>query len=387
VSRKRDYGDGTIRQRTSGRWEARLPLGYDENGRRRHKVFYGKTRRDVQQKLGKARRDHHRGLEVEVRSQTVGQFLARWLNDVAKPSVRPSTYAFYALLTNRYLIPSLGNIKLDRLSPQHVQAMLNSRTQDGLSPRSVHHLRAVLRAALNQAIDWGLILRNVATVVHPPRVPHSELRTLDPAEARLFLEAVTDDRLEALYTVALTLGLRQGEALGLSWTDVDLAGRMLTIRNALQRVDGKLRLVEPKSATSRRTIPLPDVVSGALRAHKARKLEERLRAGSRWRESGLVFTSSIGTPLNSRNVVRSFHRTLERAGLPHIRFHDLRHSCASLMLAQGISPRTVMETLGHSQIGLTLNTYSHVMPALMRDAADAMDRMLGARAPTVASGE
>ena len=199
---------------------------------------------------------------------------------------------------------------------------------------------------------------------------------LTPEQARAFLEAASGDRLEALYTVALAVGLRQGEALGLRWDDVDLEAGTLTVRHALQRVGGRLRLVEPKTRLSLRNIALPPMVVAALRAHRSRQLQERLWAGSRWQEHDYVFASTIGTPLDGTNVTHRLQAILLTAGLPRQRFHDLRHACASLLLALGVHPRVVMETLGHSQISLTMNTYGHVLPSLQRDAADRMDRLL-----------
>jgi integrase len=211
---------------------------------------------------------------------------------------------------------------------------------------------------------------------------------LSPDEARCFLEAIRGDRLEALYLVALGAGLRQGEILGLAWADVDLEHATLTVRNALQRVDGRLVLVEPKSVTSRRVVALPIIVVDALRAHRTRQREDRLLAGWRWQDDprGLVFTTTIGTPMDGIAVTRRFQALLAGAGLPRQRFHDLRHACASLLLAQGVAPRVVMETLGHSQISLTLNTYSHVIPALGREAANRMDEMLRPHTTDLAAG-
>lgn len=286
------------------------------------------------------------------------------------------TYASYACLIRIHLIPELGHVPLAKLSPQQVQALLNRKLASGLAPRRVAMIRGVLRTALNQALRWGLVARNVATLVTPPRAAHFEVRPLDPAQARAFLDAVRGDRLEALYTVALALGLRQGEALGLRWDDVDVEAGVLHVRHALQRIDSKLQLVEPKSARSRRTIVLPDIVRDALRAHRVRQAEQRLGVGAEWEETGFVFTTALGRPLNDSNVTHMFQRHLARAGLPHQRFHDLRHACASLLLAQGVGPRVVMELLGHSQIALTLNTYSHVLPGLQKQAAVQMDALL-----------
>ena len=193
-----------------------------------------------------------------------------------------------------------------------------------------------------------------------------------PASA--FSSANTSD---GPYTVALAIGLRQGEALGLEWADIDLEGGALHVRHALQRVDGRLVQVEPKTKRSRRTIPLPELAIAALHAHRGRQLQEQLWQGSRWQESGYVFTTMIGTPLDGVSVTKAFQRILRRVGLPHQRFHDLRHGCASLLLAQGVSPRVVMEILGHSQISLAMHTYSHVIPSLERDALSKIDVLFG----------
>ena len=199
---------------------------------------------------------------------------------------------------------------------------------------------------------------------------------MTPKQARTFLEAVKGDRLEALYRVALALGLRKGEALGLRWQDADLDGAQLRVRYSMQRIEGKLQLVETKTKRSRRTISMPVSVVSALRLHRARQLQERLLAGAKWQDSSLIFTTTIGTPIDGRNVNRHFNAILKEAGLPKKHFHDLRHTCASLLLAQGVHPRVVMEILGHSTIGMTMNTYSHVIPALQQDAAALMDALL-----------
>ncbi|MBF6613856.1 MAG: site-specific integrase, partial [Chloroflexi bacterium] len=308
--------------------------------------------------------------------QTLGQFLATWLEDSVRPTVRPKTYDSYAQVVRLYIEPELGRVQLGKLTPQQIQHLLNKLLKMGLAPRTVRYCHAILKMALGRAYKWSLVPRNVAQLVDAPRSLRYEMRSLTPEEARVFLTTVRGDRLEALYSVAIALGLRQGEALGLRWEDVDMDKCTLRVRYALQRIDGKPQLVEPKTQKSRRTIFMPQVTVNALRTHRIRQLEERLAAGERWKESGLVFTSTIGTPLDPRNAFRSFQDALQRAGLPHIRFHDLRHTCASLLLAQGVHPRVVMEALGHSQISLTMDTYSHVIPALQKEAADRMDALL-----------
>jgi integrase len=239
-------------------------------------------------------------------------------------------------------------------------------------------MHSVLRAALNQALRWRMVHYNAATMVSTPRVTRREVPALTPADARLLLDAARGDRLEALYSVALALGLRQGEALGLKWADINLETGVLRVRRASQRVPHHgTQLVETKTERSRRTLVMPPIVIGALCAHRGRQVVERLAAGERWVDLDLVFPSERGTLADGPNVTHRFHKLLKRADLPSMRFHDLRHACASLLLVQGVHPRVVMETLGHSQISLTMNTYSHVLPALQRDAADKMEAILG----------
>lgn len=371
--------EGSIYQRGDGLWVGVVHLGYDV-GKRRRKYLYGKTRREVQERLTKTLSDRQKGLPVTSERLTVGQYLERWLQDVARPGLRPLTFRGYERIVRVHLLPTLGHIRLAKLTPQDVQALLNARQAAGKAPRTVQSIRAVLRRALGQAVQWGLVHRNVAALVNSPHISRPDIRPLTLAQVRTLLDAARGDRLEALYTVALAIGLRQGEALGLQWDDVDVKQGTLTVRHTLQRIDGKLTPVEPKTARSRRTIPLPAIAVTALRAHHARQLEERLRVGNSWTDSGYVFTTAVGTPLDAATVTRAFQRLLRRAGLPHQRFHDLRHACASLLLEQGVHPRVVQETLGHSQIGITMDTYSHVVQSLQREAADRMDVALAGAA-------
>ena len=374
-TRKRGQGEGSIYKRKDGLWAAAVNLGY-QGGKLRRKVYYGKTREEVQEKLVAALSDVQKGIPIPTERQTLAQFLQSWLTEVVKPGVRPKTLKTYAYIVKLHILPDLGNRVLTKLSPQDVQRFLNEKLKSGLSARTVRHINDTLRCALNMALKWGLVSRNVATLVGPPRIQRKEIRSFTPEEARTFLEAIKGDRLEALFSVALSLGLRQGEALGLRWQDVDFDARTLRVNFAIQRIEGRLQMVEPKTERSRRVLPLPKTVISALRAHRSRQLEEKLSLGPEWQETGLVFTSSIGTPLEPRNVVRKFHALLKNAGLPRSRFHDLRHSCASLLLAQGVPARTVMDILGHSQISLTMNTYAHVMPVMKQDAMDLMESIL-----------
>ncbi len=425
ATRRRGRGEGSIVRRADGRWMARVDLGW-RDGKRRSKAIYGRTRRAVADALREALGAAQDGSVIQNERQTVSQFLAHWLEDVARPRVRPRTLTTYEAAIERHLVPNLGRIRLAKLTPQHLQAWLRQLETDGVSANRRRYARVVLRMALNTAMRWRLVTRNVATLIDAPRVVAREIRPFTPEESRAFLKAIDGDQLEAFFTVALACGLRLGEGLGLQWTDVDLDRGTLQVRRAVQRFGGSasarrpllaerkrllkaideaqadknpdvaaslqielkrvrealkpiktaVQVVEPKSSRSRRTIALPAVVVKALNRCRVRQLEARMAAGKRWQDSGFVFTTPTGTVLDPRNLTRAFKAILAANNLPPIRIHDLRHSCATLLLAQGVNPRVVMETLGHSQVSLTLNTYSHVLPALQQNAAAKMDAIL-----------
>jgi integrase len=371
---RRSNREGSITRRKDGLWQGAVTLS---DGRR--KYLYGGSREEVRRKVATAVHAVETGTMSDARGVTVGDFLDQWLADVVRPNVRPWTYAGYEVHVRLHLKPTLGRVQLDRLTPLHVQQLLNRKLESGLNPKSVRYIRGTLSTALNQAVRWGLISRNAASLVDGPRVEQYEIQPFTPEEARAFLAAIKGDRLEALYSVALTMGLRQGEALGLRWQDVDLGLGYLRVSRQLQRIDGKAQLVEPKTRRSRRTIAMPTSIVNALKEHCSRQKDEKTKATEHWTENGLVFCRPDGKPMDPTRVSKEFHHHLARAGLPQRRFHDLRHSCATLLLVQGVSARVVMDVLGHSQIGLTMNTYSHVIPELRRQAADRMDDLLNER--------
>lgn len=252
----------------------------------------------------------------------------------------------------------------------------------GQSPQSVAHHRAVLRNALNTALKHSLIGQNAAALADPPHVPQREYDALTPAKAQAILLAIEGDRLEALYQLLLATGLREGEALGLRWEDLDLQGETVSVHRTLQRVDGQWCFLEPKTNRSRRTVPLPDMVAQALREHRARQTGERLLTGPAWQGEqwgGLVFTTETGGPLSQATVAHHFAALLAKTGLPRMRVHDLRHGAASLMAAMGVPARVAMELLGHSQIATTMNIYTHVAPEYGREAMERVSRGLWAR--------
>ena len=376
----------------------------------------------VQGKLREAVQRLERGLRPVPEQETVGNYLHRWL-ECKQGQLRPRTYTSYEHIVRAHLVPGLGRVRLAKLAPHDVAAWLRRHQKNGASARTARYARSVLRAALNQALRWELVSRNAAALTDPPRYRAREIQPLTPAQARTLLDAVAGHRLDAFISVGLGLGLRLGEALGLRWDAVDLEAGELSVRQTLERAGGDpversrltaerrrltrkldatkeraerdrltsklvevreqlkavrttVQFAEPKTSRSRRTITIPALVADTLRAHRTRQLVERMVAGARWRESGLVFTSAVGTPLDERNLNRLFKAILRDADLPAIRYHDLRHTAATLLLAQGVDPRTIMETLGHSQISLTLNTYTHVVAALRGKAAAKMDEIL-----------
>jgi len=373
---RRGPNEGTIYQRQDGRWTAGVTVGYG-GSRRIRKFVTGRSRREVAEKLEALLKARRENLPIPDQRQKLGPFLRHWLDEVARPTLRASTYDSYDDIVRLHLIPDLGRISVAKLAAPDVQRFLNAKLASGLSPRRVQYLHAVLRRALVTAERWGIASRNVAKLVDPPRVPRHEIKPLTPVQARQLIDAAAGDRLQALYVTALATGLRQGELLALRWDDVDLEERQVRVRHTLARVNGTLVLLEPKTERSRRTVILPDVVVTALRAHRTRQRMERLVAGSRWADSGHVFATTIGTPIEAAAVTRAFHRALARADLPHNRFHDLRHAAATFLLAQGFGLEDVKNLLGHSSIVLTSNTYGHVLAERQEQIATGMDALLG----------
>jgi integrase len=291
--------------------------------------------------------------------------------------VRASTFESYRDIVTLHLVPGLGRVVLAKLSPADVQAFLNHKAASGLSTRRVAMIHGVLRTALRTAERWGYVTRNVARLVDLPPSRRPLITPLTPEQGKVLIESSGDDRFLALWVTALATGLRQGELLGLLWGDIDLEDGRVTVSHTLGVVDGHLALLEPKTPTSRRTVMLPEVAVTALRAHRTRQRMERLVAGSRWTDSGHVFTTTVGTPLHASRVSRAFHEALGRAGLPSVRFHDLRHSTATYLLSRGMNLQDVKEQLGHSTIVLTSDTYGHLLDGRKSEMARELDAVLG----------
>jgi integrase len=278
-----------------------------------------------------------------------------------------------------HIKPVLGRIKLKALTPAHVRGLYREKLDDGLAPRTVQYIHVTLHKALKDAVMDGLIPRNVTDAVRAPRGKGKEINALSPDQARAFLEAANEvgDRFEALYVLATTAGLREGEMLGLKWEDLDFDAGTLSVRRTLSEARCGRFFEAPKNGKGR-SIQLTRQAVEALRSHRKRQNEERLRLGGLWEDRSLVFPAQVGTPMNAKNLtVRSFKPLLERAGLPHsVRIHDLRHTCATLLLGRGVHPKIVQELLGHATIAITLDTYSHVLPNMQGEAVSAMEGVL-----------
>jgi integrase len=383
--RKRANGEGSIYQRADGLWVAAI-TGAD--GRRQR--VYAHTRADAGRRLTQAlqRRDQGMGETVPAGRDTVAAWLESWLATV-KPTLRPRTWMRYGDLCRVHLIPAVGRLRLGRLQPAHLEALYAVRLAAGSSPGTVHLMHAVLRRALGAAVRQGRVNRNVASLVTPPRVVQPEMRVLDPAEARHLCAVAAEDADHGVLPIlAVTTGMRQGEMLALRWRDVDLERGSLAVTGTLQRVRG-VGLVrgEPKTARSRRQVRLTPTAIAALKRQQGTQAAARLVARDRWGNGDWVFAGRAGTPLNADKVRVDWHCLCQQAGLPRMKFHDLRHTAATLLLGQGVHPKVVADLLGHATVAMTLDRYSHVAMAMHQEAADAMEAVLGDPEPNrVGSG-
>jgi integrase len=344
----------------------------------KRKAFYGRTKAEALAKRNKALADYHAGLLVfNTENPSVREYLERWLNDSVKHRVKVTTFESYSTEIHRHVVPTLGRLKLNKLTAMHLQNLYSTKQNDGLSPRTVDYLHGLIKQALKQAHRWGLVAQNVAEAVDPPRQQRKEMKCLSHEQARRLLKSVRGDRLEALYVLAVTAGLRQGELLGLKWEDVDFEAKTLSVRRTLSAAKEGPIFTTPKSAKSRRRLTLTESAVEALKGHRERQSEEKVMVGGTWRDQDLVFCSVVGTPMSRHNLHnRSFKPLLKRAGLPNIRFHDLRHTCATLLLKKGTHPKIVQELLGHATVFITLDTYSHVLPGMDGEAAAGMEDLL-----------
>jgi len=371
MAKKRGNREGTIyRHKATGKWCAQVSLG----GRRLTKYF--DTQKECQEWLKEINKQIDHGLTFAAANVRVSEYLTEW-SKVMKHSLSPKTWVRYDQIVRDHLVPTLGKIKVIELKPGRLQFLYAEKLEAGFSPRSVRMMHAVLRGALNQAIKWGIIVRNPALAAKPPKRLIKEMKYLPLEQVEVLLAAVENTRFAALYHIAVTTGLRQGELLGLKWADLDWENRQLQIRRQLQRIHKEgLQFLEPKTSGSNRVVALGKLTIEKLKKHREIQSKQKTEAGKKWQENDLLFPSTIGTPLDPRNIAKHFENLLKEIKIPRVRFHDLRHTAATLMLQRGIHPKVVQERLGHSSISLTLDTYSHVIPSMQGDAADEIDDLL-----------
>lgn len=367
-------GESTIYRDAAGRWHGYVSMGLKDNGARDRRHVSAQRRADVVSRVRALEQRRDAGTAGGPRRvMTLAAWLDHYLDSIAARKVRPSTLVRYRQLAANQLVPKLGHHRLDRLQPEHLDKAYGELLDGGLSPTSVLQAHRVLSRALKIAVQRDKVARNVATLVDPPSAVRSEVQPLTMQEARRVLTLAAGQRNGARWSVALALGLRQGEALGLRWDAVDLEAGTLAVRTALQRQAGiGLVLVEPKSRAGRRTLALPSQLREALSKHREEQLAQRQLAGELWADLGLVFAQSNGRAQDPRGDHRAWRALLESAGVRQARLHDARHTAATLLLTQGVPARVVMEILGHSQITLTLGTYSHVAVEVAQDAAKRM---------------
>ena len=365
-------------------------------GKRRQRTETYRTKKEADAREREWLTEIERGTAVDGTKMTVGEYLAHWLETYAKHNVRLSTYTAYASYCKSHLIPALGSIMLRKLQPVHLQDFYQVKLRGGrmdgkaggLSPRSVKYLHSIMREALQHAFEQNLVARNVADAVRPPKGTRPPVKVWNPDEARTFLGMAQDATYAPLWLVLLATGMRRGEALGLRWQDVDLKKGVLHVRQTLVDVNGQVSYGEPKTKSGRRTIELDSSCLAALATHRDTQTFHRKTCGDAWRDHDLVFTTSNGNWIHPRNVDREYFALLARiekqrqekrpgdSPLPRITLHGLRHTCATLLLLHNVNPKVVSERLGHATIGITLDTYSHVLPSMQKDAANAIGAAL-----------
>ncbi len=379
---------GSIRKRYGGSWTVIVDLGTDPGTGKRRQLWRSVkgTKREAEALLVQLTHERNSGLGRPAGRQTVAQYLERWLDDYVAVSVAPSTASHYREIVRRRMIPALGSVELTELRPQQIQAFYSRLLRDGrangsggLSARSVLRFHQVLHAALHHAVRWQLLARNPADAVQPPRAARRELTTISAAQVSELLAAADETPIGPLARLAVMTGMRRGELLGLRWRDVDLDAGMAHVQQTAQRIAGEGWVFrQPKTRLSRRAIALSPATVRILRQQRARQAAERLLAGSAYQDRDLVFASALGTPVEPGTIARTWRRVLDAAGVGHVRWHDLRHAHATLMLSAGIHPKIVSERLGHASVGITLDTYSHVLPGLQAAAAAQLDGLLDA---------
>ena len=367
---KRANNEGSVYRIPSGRWCAQVSL----EGKRLSKSF--DTQKEGLDWIRKILGQIDQGLTFDNTKISLGDYMADWL-DSTQSAKRPTTWNHYNQVTKKYIIPIIGKIKVKDLRPEHIQGMYNQLLKKEVGTYTILKIHTVIHCAMQYAVKIGIIGRNPVSFTHPPREPAIEMKILTESQVNQLLTWLLDHRWEALFYLAVTTGMRQMELLGLKWTDLDWDRQSIKVERQLvrSRIHG-VQFSMPKTRFGKRSIALGMKTIEVLRRHYEKQQIERLRAGDKWQRSELIFTNSIGGPIHYRNLLREFKRLLNGARLPPIRFHDLRHTAASIMLNNGIPPIVVSRRLGHAKASITLDVYGHLIPSMQREAAEKIDELI-----------
>jgi integrase len=377
VTSKRGNGEGSIYQRSSdGLWRGAMVTTDPESGQSVRRYVSGKTRAAAVEKLRRLRQAIDEGGPAPGSTITVNQLFTRWYADVLRHQVAASASSNYLSVATNHILPTLGAKRVAQVTTADVDRLLSHKLDAGLSVSTVQRIRSVMAQAIGQAMRWGWVSRNVATLARAPRSERREGRSLTPEQARALLSSLAGRRNQPLYALMLATGLRRGEALGLQWRDLDVEKSLLRVRRQLKWEGGSLVTSDTKTSRSRRTVNLPFPMVRMLEAHRCRQEFERSSSRLEWPDTGFIFTTSRGTPIDPRNLYREFQQIARGAGLGTWHPHELRHSAASLMLAQGVKLHVVSELLGHASIRMTADVYGHVLNPDREAAADAMGDLL-----------
>lgn len=384
--RLRAHGTGSIFRRPDRKgkqWVAQIML---EDGKTKQRYF--KTQEEAATALNEMLYDQRRGQLATGPKQKLKDFLEQWLEEVHAPKLRLSSYLRYRGVLDNHILPSLGHIAIQELTAQKVQSFYAGKIKEGLSSSSLHTIHKVLRGALDTAVRWNLVSRNVCEAVTLPRETSRKMEPLTPEQAQYLLTTLKGHELEALITVALATGMRHGELTGLEWNDINFDEGSVFVRRTVNRL-GRYKYVErePKTEQSKRKIQLPPFALQVLREHYLLQQERRLKAGASWQDHNLVFCNKRGGYLHPDVLCRQFYQLLDKAGLPRMRIHDLRHSAATILLSKGVNPKVVQEILGHSDITMTLGVYGHVLPVMQQEAIMKMDNLFGRKNDDNQTGE
>ena len=369
---RRGKKEGTIYKRNNGTWRAQISVD------RNRFSFTGNTQRDCRQWLQDMQRRSSSGLNHEGMELTFGEYLAKWLLTIT-PNIRSSTLRQYTQVVRQYITPNLGKIKLVELKPYLIQQLYDKLIARGKGRRTVQVVHAVIHRSLNQAVKLGILDLNPDDSTSPPKTQEKEIRVLDQDQVHALLSVAKSKGFHhfALYYVALVTGMRQGELLGLKWNDFDPERKTIKVTRQVQRVQGGgFEFSPPKTKKGFRTIKLGGEAVNVLRRHYIAQLDYSSREGDKWQDHTLIFPSVVGTPINPPNLVKAFRALLEKAGLPRVRFHSLRHTAASLMLNNGVDVLVVSRRLGHSKPSITLDVYGHLIPSSQQKVADLMDNLI-----------